>query len=64
MADFFSLDIVSIYCGAREMRTLIKTNRVFEGKVYDKQKPNSCVRDVKNTLEFEIAMPYSECSIR
>ncbi|RWS27207.1 uncharacterized protein B4U80_09649 [Leptotrombidium deliense] len=51
---------MTILCRSREMIAKIKTNRIFNGKVYSKTKPNSCVNDVSNSLQFEIAMAYNE----
>ncbi|KAI1289639.1 hypothetical protein HDE_09128 [Halotydeus destructor] len=53
---------VTIECGAKNMKAVIQTNRIFGGKVYDKTKPNSCVNDVKSTLEFSLDMNYNDIS--
>lgn len=44
----------------------VKTTKMFNGKIYAKNKPNSCANDVVNSLEFEIAMPYHdlECDVK
>lgn len=44
----------------------IATNKIFNGKIYAKSKPNSCVNDISNSLEFEISMPYHnlECDVK
>lgn len=44
------------------MKTHIATNRIFNGKIYDRMKPNSCLTDVSNSLSFEISMSYSDMS--
>ncbi|XP_076346279.1 uncharacterized protein LOC143244812 [Tachypleus tridentatus] len=57
---------VSIYCEAKEMITRIKTNKLFNGKLYAKTRPNSCVQDVVNKVEFEIRMAYNDldCDVK
>ncbi|XP_022187508.2 uncharacterized protein LOC111046295 [Nilaparvata lugens] len=44
----------------------IKTSKLFGGKIYAKGSPNSCVQDVKGSLEFELQMAYDdvECNVR
>jgi len=44
----------------------VKTSRLFDGKIYAKSKPNSCVNDVSNTLDFEISMPFHDvmCDVK
>ena len=44
----------------------VKTSKVFNGKIYAKSKPNSCVSDINNSLEFEIKMPYHglDCDVK
>lgn len=44
----------------------IQTSKLFDGKIYAKGSPNSCVRDIKNSLEFELEMAYDnlECNVR
>ncbi|CAL4123343.1 unnamed protein product, partial [Meganyctiphanes norvegica] len=51
---------VSVECRGSEMLARISTSTLFEGKVYAKARPNSCVVDVKNTTEFEITLPYND----
>ncbi|CAG9837045.1 unnamed protein product [Diabrotica balteata] len=57
---------VSIDCRSGDMIARIQTSRLFDGKIYAKGSPNSCVRDVNNSLEFELNMPYDnlECNVR
>lgn len=44
----------------------IKTSKLFNGKIYAKGSPNSCVQDVKGSLEFELHMAYDdiECNVK
>lgn len=44
----------------------IKTSKLFNGKIYAKGSPNSCVFDVKSSLEFELQMAYDdlECNTK
>ncbi|RWS26851.1 hypothetical protein B4U80_10087 [Leptotrombidium deliense] len=57
---------VSIFCRAREMVAYVETNKLFNGKIYSKSKPNSCVNDVTRGLKFEISMPYNDllCDVK
>ncbi len=57
---------VTIDCRAGDMVTKIKTSKLFDGKIYAKGSPNSCVQDVKNSLEFELEMAYDdvECNVK
>lgn len=57
---------VTIECHADDMIAKIRTSKLFDGKVYAKGAPNSCSLDVKNSLEFELRMGYSdiECNVR
>ncbi|XP_074604175.1 uncharacterized protein LOC141857583 [Brevipalpus obovatus] len=57
---------VNIICKAREMIAHVQTSKLFNGKVYAKSKPNSCVNDVTNSLEFEITMPFHDlmCDVK
>lgn len=34
----------------------VSSSKMFNGKVYAKSKPNSCVNDVSNALEFEVSL--------
>ena len=38
----------------------IQTNKLFSGKIYAKSKPNSCVNDIDNSLNFDLVMPYHD----
>ena len=44
----------------------IRTNKIFNGKVYAKNRPNSCVADVVNDLEFDLKLGYHDlnCDVR
>ncbi|KAK9505822.1 hypothetical protein O3M35_009797 [Rhynocoris fuscipes] len=57
---------VSIDCRSGDMVAKIKTSKLFNGKIYAKGSPNSCVKDVKGSLEFELTMAYDdiECNIK
>ncbi|KAH9366353.1 hypothetical protein HPB48_006195 [Haemaphysalis longicornis] len=56
----------TIQCKAREMVAMVKTSKIFNGKVYSKARPNSCVTDVVNSLDFQIRMAYHEleCDVK
>ncbi|XP_037790105.1 LOW QUALITY PROTEIN: uncharacterized protein LOC119585560 [Penaeus monodon] len=51
---------VTVECRGAEMLARISTSTLFTGKVYAKDRPNSCVMDVKNSTEFEIVLPYND----
>ncbi|XP_046406452.1 uncharacterized protein LOC124171342 [Ischnura elegans] len=51
---------VTIDCRATDMVARIQTNRIFNGKVYVKARPNSCVLNVTNSLEFELNLGYHD----
>ncbi|KAJ4437006.1 hypothetical protein ANN_17138, partial [Periplaneta americana] len=57
---------VSIDCRSGDMVARIKTSKLFNGKIYAKGSPNSCVQDVRGSLEFELKMAYDdvECNVR
>ncbi|XP_054707405.1 uncharacterized protein LOC129217167 isoform X2 [Uloborus diversus] len=57
---------VTIQCRSREMVAFVRTGKVFNGKVYVKSRPNSCVTDVINSMEFEIRMAYHDlnCDVK
>lgn len=44
----------------------VETSKIFNGKIYAKSKPNSCVNDVSNSLEFDIIMPFHDlmCDVK
>lgn len=55
---------VTVVCKSREMVARVKTNRVFNGKIYAKNAPLSCVNDVTNSMDFELTMAFNDaCSI-
>lgn len=57
---------VSIQCRAREMVALVSSSKMFKGKIYVKSRPNSCVNDIKESLQFELSMKYHDeaCDVR
>lgn len=57
---------VTVECNGMEMIARIKTNRVFNGKIYAKSKPNSCVNDVTSSLDFSLTLPYNDvmCDVK
>ncbi|XP_017771781.1 PREDICTED: uncharacterized protein LOC108559140 [Nicrophorus vespilloides] len=57
---------VSIDCRSGDMVARIQTSKLFDGKIYAKGSPSTCVRDVNNSLEFELAMAYDnlECNVK
>ncbi|XP_060845041.1 uncharacterized protein LOC132924638 [Rhopalosiphum padi] len=63
MSSCFS---VKIDCRGADMVASVHTNRLFDGKVYAKNRPNSCVNDVKSTLDFDLRLDYHSpnCDVR
>lgn len=57
---------VTIDCRAADMIATVRTNKIFNGKIYAKDNPNSCVVDVENGIEFSIKMAYNdiECNVK
>lgn len=54
---------MSVDCGQDTMMAKVKTNSLFKGKVYTKDKPLSCFVDVVNTVEFNfpISLTGNDC---
>ena len=38
----------------------VQTNRVFNGRMYGRSRPNSCLVDVERSLDFELKLPYND----
>uniref|UniRef100_A0A0K2U2F7 Putative LOC100169340 [Acyrthosiphon pisum] n=1 Tax=Lepeophtheirus salmonis TaxID=72036 RepID=A0A0K2U2F7_LEPSM len=57
---------VTIDCRTSDMVATVRTNKIFNGKIYAKDNPNSCVVDVQNGIEFSIKMAYNdiECNVK
>ena len=57
---------VTIDCRSSEMVATITTNKIFSGKIYAKDNPNSCVVDVENEIQFSISMTYNDigCDVK
>ncbi|KAI1290296.1 hypothetical protein HDE_09059 [Halotydeus destructor] len=57
---------VSVVCNANSMVAKVKTNKIFNGKIYAQSKPNSCVQDIAGQLDFELTLPYNDlmCDVR
>lgn len=57
---------VSIDCHSSDMTATIRTTTLFDGKVYAKGSPVTCMEDIENTMEFTITMKYTdiECGVR
>lgn len=55
---------VTVVCKSREMVARVRTNKVFNGKIYAKNSPLSCVNDITNSMDFELPMAFNDaCSI-
>jgi len=57
---------VTIDCRSGDMIARIKTSKIFNGKIYAKGSPNTCVNDIQSSLEFEIQMSYNDvdCNVK
>lgn len=58
---------VALTCGSSEMIANLKTNKLFNGKVYARTRPNTCLNDVKASLNFKLSMRYdnaNNCDIK
>ena len=44
----------------------VRTNRVFDGRMYGKSRPNSCTVDVRSSLDFELYLGFNDinCDVR
>ncbi|KAK8744725.1 hypothetical protein OTU49_000584 [Cherax quadricarinatus] len=51
---------VTIDCRSGDMIAKIKTSKIFNGKIYAKGSPNTCVNDIEDALEFELRMSYND----
>ncbi|MPC39770.1 hypothetical protein E2C01_033319 [Portunus trituberculatus] len=51
---------VSVECRAAEMLAHISTSTIFDGKIYSRERPNSCRVDVNSSTEFSITLPYND----
>lgn len=51
---------VTIDCHSGDMTANIMTSSVFNGKVYAKGSPVTCMVDVDNQLDFSITMGYND----
>lgn len=55
---------VTVLCKSREMVARVKTNKIFNGKIYAKNAPLSCVNDITNSMDFELSMAFNDaCAI-
>lgn len=55
---------VTVVCKSREMVARVKTNKIFNGKIYAKNAPLSCMNDITNSMDFELTMAFNDaCSI-
>ena len=44
----------------------VRTNRVFDGRMYGKTRPNSCTVDVRKSLDFELHIGFNDinCDVK
>lgn len=53
-------------CRSGDMVVRVQTTKLFDGKIYAKGSPNSCMVDVKQSLDFELRLDYNniECNVK
>ena len=56
---------VTIDCHSGDMTANIRTSSLFDGKVYAKGSPVTCMEDIESSMEFSITMKYTdiECGV-
>ncbi|KAK7053130.1 hypothetical protein SK128_017679 [Halocaridina rubra] len=56
---------VTLDCRSGDMVARVTTSKIFNGKIYAKGSPNSCVNDVEDVMEFELQMSYNniDCDV-
>lgn len=56
---------VTIDCHSGDMTANIHTTTLFDGKVYAKGSPVTCMEDIEDTMDFSITMKYTdiECGV-
>ena len=57
---------VTIDCHSGDMKANIRTSSLFDGKVYAKGSPVTCMEDIDSSMEFSITMRYTdiECGVK
>lgn len=56
---------VTVQCRSREMVARVRTNKLFNGKIYAKNAPLACVNDISNSMDFELNMAFNDnCAIQ
>ena len=57
---------VSIDCHSGDMTANIRTTSLFDGKVYAKGSPVTCMEDIEDAMDFSITMRYTdlECGVK
>ena len=57
---------VTIDCHSGDMTANIRTSSLFDGKIYAKGSPVTCMEDIDSSMEFSITMQYTdiECGIK
>jgi len=57
---------VTIDCHSGDMTANIRTSSLFDGKVYAKGSPVTCMEDIDNSMDFSITMKYTdiECGVK
>merc|ERR1719510_1979630 len=57
---------VTVDCHSGDMKANIRTTTLFDGKVYAKGSPVTCMEDISSSMEFSITMKYTdiECGVK
>ncbi|RXG54144.1 hypothetical protein Avbf_05420 [Armadillidium vulgare] len=51
---------INVECRAKSMTAKIHTSSLFDGKVYVKSRPNTCVYDAENSTSIDFTLPYND----
>jgi len=51
---------VTVQCTGEGMVTRVSTSTLFNGKLYTKNRPHSCLTDVKESSQFELEIGYND----
>lgn len=57
---------VTLDCLSDHLVAQLSTNKVFNGKIYSKLRPSTCMHDVQDAQSFQLRMDYTdpECGVR
>lgn len=55
---------MSVDCEPDFMRINVRSNLIFQGKIYTRERPSSCIVDVSNSMDFALPVQLmgDECA--